>query len=173
MPEQKPARRAGVAPISAPTSATTGLTEVEVGIARAFGCAPSDFYREDRARLDTDARLTPPVLARGGLTGWRCRRVIEFIEAHLADELRLAALAAVVDLSPYYFARAFKQSFGVPPHRYHMTRRIERAKLLLAEPTASVTTISVQLGFADTSSFSTTFRRLTGQPPSRYRRAIG
>jgi AraC-like DNA-binding protein len=168
MPEQKPARRFGSAPVAPFSSAEIGWTVLEFDIARALERAPSDFYREDRARLGS----VPPTprIARGGLSGWQRRRLIDFVEAHLGEELRLAAMAAVVDLSPYYFAHAFKQSFGVPPHRYHMLRRVERAKALLAEPAASVTTIALQLGFAETSSFSATFRRLAGMSPSDFRR---
>lgn len=111
-------------------------------------------------------------VARGGLSGWRQKRVTEFIEAHLAEEVRLTTLAQLVDLSPYHFVRAFGASFGVPPHRYHIGRRIERAKALLAEPANSVTEIARALGFAETSSFSTTFRKLTGTSPSDYRRGL-
>jgi hypothetical protein len=54
---------------------------------------------------------------------WQQKRVAEYIEEHLAEEISLAALAELVDLSLYHFARVFKQSFGVPPHHYHMVRR--------------------------------------------------
>jgi AraC family transcriptional regulator len=108
--------------------------------------------------------------SRGGLSGWQQKRVSEFIEGHLGEELRLATLAQLVDLSPYHFARAFKQSFGVPPHRYHVSRRIARAKDMLADRTNTVTGIARELGFAETSSFSSTFRRVTGASPSIFRR---
>lgn len=119
-------------------------------------------------------RLVPPHPAtRGGLSGRQRKRVADFIEAHLPEEVRLATLAAVVDLSPYHFARAFKQSFGAPPHRYHLARRIERAKAMLAESQISVTEIALALGFAETSSFSTAFRKTTGVAPRDYRRGLG
>jgi AraC family transcriptional regulator len=79
-------------------------------------------------------------------------------------------MAELVDLSPFHFARAFKQAFGVPPHRYHIGRRIERAKALLAEQDNSVTEIARAVGFAETSSFSAAFRKTTGSAPSDYRR---
>src|SRR3979490_2000629 len=60
---------------------------------------------------------------RGGLPVWQQKRVVEFIEGHLAEAISLAALAEIVDLSVYHFARAFKQSFGAAPHRHHMARR--------------------------------------------------
>jgi AraC family transcriptional regulator len=111
--------------------------------------------------------------ARGGLSGWRQKRVAEYIDEHLTEAVRVTTLAALVDLSPYHFVRVFRQSFGVPPHRYHVGRRIERAKALLAEPGSSVTEIARRLGFAETSSFSAAFRRTTGISPSQYRRGLG
>ena len=70
--------------------------------------------------------------ARGGLAPWQQRMVTSYIEEHLAEQISLATLAQLVRLSPYYFCRAFKQSLGEPPHRYHNNRRIEHAKTLLA-----------------------------------------
>jgi AraC family transcriptional regulator len=78
----------------------------------------------------------------------------------------------MVELSRYHFARAFKQSFGIPPHRYHISRRMERAKTLLEERTRSVTEVGLMLGFAETSSFATSFRRTVGVTPSDFRRSI-
>lgn len=110
--------------------------------------------------------------SRGGLSGWQRNKVVDFIEDHLNEVVRLATLAALVSLSPYHFARAFKQSFGLPPHRYHLSRRIERAKALLAEPQRSVTEIALVLGFAETSAFSATFRKVTGASPRDWRRSL-
>jgi AraC family transcriptional regulator len=107
---------------------------------------------------------------RGGLPVWRQKRVVEFIEEHLAEEISLAALAGLVDLSLYHFARAFRQSFGAPPHRYHMARRMDRARSLLQRPALSVTQIGIQIGFRETSSFTTAFRKFTGLTPTEYRR---
>jgi AraC family transcriptional regulator len=112
-----------------------------------------------------------PVL-RGGLAGWQKKRVSEYIEERLNDEIPLRELAAVAQLSPYHFARAFKQSFGMPPHRYHMSRRMERAKTLLDVPARSVTDVGLMLGFAETSSFTSAFRRSVGTTPSDYRRRL-
>jgi AraC family transcriptional regulator len=107
---------------------------------------------------------------RGGLPVWRQKHVAEFIEEHLAEEISLADLAELADLSLYHFARAFTQSFGVPPHRYHMARRIDRARSLLQVPALSVTQIGVQIGFRETSSFTRAVRRFTGLTPTEYRR---
>ncbi len=109
---------------------------------------------------------------RGGLTGWQQKRVADFIEEHLAETISLNALADLVRLSPYHFLRSFKQSFGEPPHRYYTGRRLERAKVLLANPRASITKIAFDVGFSGTSAFSATFHRMTGQAPSDYRRSL-
>ena len=110
--------------------------------------------------------------ARGGLAGWQQRLVTAYIEEHLAEQIPLKTLARLVRLSPYYFCRAFKQSFGMPPHRYHNARRIELAKMLLGERTPSVTEIGLRLGFSDTSSFSTAFRKAIGLTPTAYHRSL-
>ena len=109
---------------------------------------------------------------RGGLAAWQQRIVTDYIEANLAEQIPLATLAGLVRLSSHYFCRAFKQSFRVPPHRYHSSRRIEHAKMLLAKPTSSVTEIGVALGFSTTSSFTAAFRKSTGQTPTEYRRGL-
>jgi AraC family transcriptional regulator len=111
-------------------------------------------------------------LARGGLAAWQQRRVATYVEEHLAEAISLGALAKLVNLSSYYFCRAFKQSFGVPPHRYHINRRIEAAKAMLRDPAPSVTEIALALGFSETSSFSAAFRQATGNAPTEYRRAL-
>src|SRR6188474_2474910 len=93
-------------------------------------------------------------LAKGGLAAWQQRAVTAYIEEHLAEPILLATLARLARLSPYYFCRAFKQSLGLPPHRYHNSRRIEQAKTLLAKPELSVTNIGLTVGFSETSSFT-------------------
>jgi AraC family transcriptional regulator len=122
-----------------------------------------------RLERTTSAAAT---LVRGGLAVWQQKHVSEFIEEHLTEDVSLAALAELVDLSLYHFARAFRQSFGVPPHRYHMVRRMDRAKGLLEKPALSVTQIGFEIGFRDASSFTTAFRKLTGLTPSDYRRQL-
>lgn len=109
---------------------------------------------------------------RGGLAAWQQRIVTAYIDEHLTESIPLAKLAGLVRLSPAYFCRSFKQSFGMPPHRYHSSRRIERAKALLAERKHSVTEIGLELGFSETSAFTATFRKLTGLTPTAYHRSL-
>jgi AraC family transcriptional regulator len=109
---------------------------------------------------------------RGGLAAWQQRTVTDYIEEHVADQISLSTLAQLARLSPYYFCRAFKQSFGIPPLRYHNSRRIEHAKTLLAKPASSVTDIGLTLGFSETSSFTAAFHRATGLTPTAFRRSL-
>ena len=110
---------------------------------------------------------------RGGLAAWQQRVVTTHIDEHLGESIPIATLAGLARLSPYYFCRAFKQSFGVPPHQYHTKRRVEHAKALLARRTYSVTDIGLTVGYSDTSSFSAAFRKATGLSPSAYQRSLG
>ena len=112
----------------------------------------------------------PPM--RGGLAGWQRRSLAQYIEENMSEQISLAELAELARLSVFHFSRAFKQSFGMPPHRYHTSRRIERAKTLLAKPSQSVTEIALDMGFSDTSSFTAAFRKLAGRTPTEYRRSI-
>ena len=121
--------------------------------------------------LQLDSIRTPTAV-QGGLASWQRRIVAQYIEENLADQISLTMLAEIARLSPYHFSRAFKKSFGMPPRRYHMSRRIDWAKRLLAEPSLSVTDIALVVGFADTSSFSVAFRNLVGQSPREYRRNL-
>ena len=105
---------------------------------------------------------------RGGLAAWQQRIVTTYIEEHLAEPILLATLAELAGLSTYHFCRAF----GLPPHRYHTSRRIEHAKTLLAKPALSVTDIGMTVGFSGTSSFTAAFRKATGLTPSAYHRSL-
>jgi AraC-like DNA-binding protein len=122
-------------------------------------------------RLNAGAPRPGPQV-RGGLAAWQQRTVAAHIEEHLSEQIPLTMLAQLVRLSPYYFCRAFKQSFGVPPHRYHNNQRIELAKTLLAKPDSSVTEVGLAVGFSETSSFTAAFRKAAGLTPTAYRRGL-
>jgi AraC-like DNA-binding protein len=78
-------------------------------------------------------------------------------------------LARVSGVSEAHFARSFKDAFGVPPHRYLLTRRIERAKALLRDTDLSITDIAFQTGWDSLGTFGRTFRDITGESPSTLR----
>lgn len=119
------------------------------------------------------SRGPPAAPATGGLAAWRLRRVLEYLQANLAEDTPLAVLAGLAGLSDRHFCTAFRQSTGLPPHRYQAGRRVERAKELLADPTLSVTAVALAVGFGSSQHFATMFRRATGMTPSRYRARHG
>jgi len=98
-------------------------------------------------------------------------RARDLIDARYADPLDVAALARRAHASPAHFIRSFKRAFGETPHQYLLTRRIERAQLLLRETDLPVAEVCTAVGFTSAGSFSTTFKRLTGSAPTAYRRA--
>jgi AraC family transcriptional regulator len=138
---------------------------------RLYAEALGNVMAHELLRLENGA-VAPKQNIRGGLAGWQKRKLTEYIEEHLAEDISLPALAEIADLSPFHFARAFKQSFGLPPHRYLVSRRIEKAKNLLATPALPVTRIGLDLGFGEASSFTTAFRKHAGLTPTEYRRSL-
>ena len=107
---------------------------------------------------------------RGGLASWQMRAVTAYIEEHLNEQISLVTLAQLARVSQHHFCRAFKKSFGVPPHGYHLRRRMQQAKLLLSDRAISITEVAMNLGYSNSSSFSLSFRKITGQTPSEFRR---
>lgn len=107
--------------------------------------------------------------ASGGLSGYRLRRVTEFINENLEEDLSLAAIASVADLSQYHFARAFRRTTGLTPQQYLMQQRIERAKELLAKDDLPIVEVSLRTGFKNQSHFTTLFRKFTKLTPKNWR----
>jgi AraC family transcriptional regulator len=104
----------------------------------------------------------------------RClSRAKEYINAHLAADIGLAEIATAAGLSSFHFARAFKRETGVPPHRYLMEQRVERARELLTSRDMTLVEISLACGFAGQSHFTTAFKRHTGVTPGAWRAAVG
>lgn len=116
-------------------------------------------------RLGAERPQRPPDLTRR-----RLRRVLEYIDAHLDQDLTLAELANIACLSPCHFSRSFKNAYGVGPQRYTMQRRVERAKKLL-RGNDTLAGIAAAVGFADQSHFTAAFRREAGMTPGRFRTA--
>ena len=124
--------------------------------------ALSKVLLHELARAEASVRRST-IVCKGGLASWQKRVVLSYIEDHLADQICLMTLAELVRLSQHHFCRAFKQSFEVPPHQYHVQRRIERAKLLLVDRKMSITDVGLTVGYSQASSFSLAFRKMTGR----------
>jgi AraC family transcriptional regulator len=110
---------------------------------------------------------------KGGLTPRQMQRVIDYINAHLSDELGLVELAAIAGLSPHHFGEAFKTSMGTSPHRYVIERRVQHALELLREKDRSIAEIAHAAGFSSQSHLTANFRRVTGLTPGRFRQSLG
>lgn len=100
----------------------------------------------------------------------RLRRVLDFIEAHLSDQIELDDLAAVAGSSRFHFAHAFRDATGFPPYRYLVHRRIDAAKTLLLQNNLSMKQISARSGFKSSAQFAVMFKQMFGTTPSRFRR---
>lgn len=85
------------------------------------------------------------------------------------EEWPIQRLAAVSGVSEAHFARSFKEAFGLPPHRYLLTRRIERAKALLRDTELPIIEIALQTGWNSLGTFGRIFRDITGESPSKLR----
>jgi AraC family transcriptional regulator len=111
-----------------------------------------------------------PVRKPRGLSARRLKAVLGYIRENLHAALTLRELAEIAHLSPYHFARRFKDSTGLPPHRYVIARRIERAKeLLRGEDDLSLAQVAARVGFWDQGHFTRHFKRLVGVTPKRFR----
>jgi AraC family transcriptional regulator len=113
-------------------------------------------------------RSQPEVVA-WKLAPWRMRRIADYVDAHLAEPLRIADLAVLVGVSPGYFHRAFRATAGKTPLEFIHERRIQRAAQYLHRGDASLVEIALRVGFASPSHFTRTFRRVTGVNPSKFR----
>lgn len=101
------------------------------------------------------------------LPAWRLRNVLDYIEHHLDKDLGLDELATVAGFSLSHFKSLFKQSVGVPVHRYVLDRRVERARKLLQGGTRSITEVALEAGFSHPSHMARCMRRVLGVSPSQ------
>lgn len=111
--------------------------------------------------------------AKGGLAPGVRRRVMDYVDAHLAEPLTLDRLAGVAALSTYHFARMFHASFGEPPHAWVRARRLARARGLLAAGKGDLAGIAQASGFGNASHLARVFRDAVGVTPGQYRSACG
>jgi AraC family transcriptional regulator len=107
---------------------------------------------------------------KGGLPGFRLRKVRDLMVTHLEDEFSLIRLAREADMSEFHFSRAFKRTTGLTPSQYFIHLRLEKARRLLRETNRSIIEIGLDVGYTSPSHFAQIFRREVGISPSEYRR---
>jgi AraC-like DNA-binding protein len=132
-------------------------------------CSPTDALLHARPRFGMLAHLPLSVDSatnRGGLAPARANRICEYIDSHLQENIALEALAEIAQLSVHHFARAFRQSLGIPPHNYIVQRRVEHAQQLLRNTDLPLSEIAMVAGFTDQSHLARHFRTITGVSPS-------
>ena len=110
-----------------------------------------------------------PRFSRGGLSPALKHRICEYIDSHLDEKISLRDLSSMAGLSAHHFARAFRESVGIPPHGYLLQRRVEHVEQMLRGTRLPLAQIAQAVGFADQSHLARHFRRLTGMPPSHAR----
>lgn len=99
----------------------------------------------------------------------RLLRAKDRIDAASHEDWPVARLASVSGVSEAHFARAFKDAFGAPPHRYLLTRRIERAKALLRDTDMPILDVAFETGWQSLGTFGRVFRDVTGESPGDLR----
>ncbi|WAL59890.1 AraC family transcriptional regulator [Thermocoleostomius sinensis A174] len=109
------------------------------------------------------------IVYESGLTERQIRQIIEYIDAHLNQDIKLADLATLLGISESHLSHRFKQAIGITPYQYLLQQRIERAKQLLKEGDRSIMDIALLCGFNSHSHLSKQFRQLTGMTPKNYR----
>jgi AraC family transcriptional regulator len=116
------------------------------------------------------SRLNP---VRGGLTARQLGRVREFVDTQIPNEITISDLAALAGLSHYHFIRAFKDTVGLTPYQYVLSKRTHRARALLSNSDLSLGDVALAVGFSDTSHLNRVFQKFTGVTPTAFRRDAG
>ena len=124
----------------------------------------------EMVRLQSENTLR--VVKPGELSQSQRRLVLDYIEANLASDIGLDDLAAVAVMTRFHFSRAFRVTFGEPPYKFVIRRRIERAQQMLSHTRLSVAEIAVASGFSNGSQFTRTFREIVGVPPLAFRKSV-
>ncbi|MEO6664044.1 MAG: AraC family transcriptional regulator [Rubrivivax sp.] len=120
-------------------------------------------------RRHSSAPAGPCKPSQDALAPHRLRQVLDYIEAHLADDLALSDLAAVAVISPFHFCRAFHLATGLSPYRYLNQRRLETARVLLLTTSASLEEVRLACGFSSKRQFGVLFKKTMGSGPKRFR----
>lgn len=116
--------------------------------------------------------LTSDVVQRDLLLPWQRRKIMQFIEEHLTETIKVDQLAALTKLSKTYFSRVFKAAYGESPYNYILRRRMELAKELIVETDDALSEIALDCGMADQAHLCKTFKKVFGTTPNYWRRQL-
>ena len=120
----------------------------------------------------TNVAAAPRPEQRGGLPIARLRKIEDHVRGHLAESIQIETLAALAELSPFHFARVFKQATGITPHQFVTRERMLRAQQLIRETARSLIDIALEVGYSSPSHFAQVFRREVGMAPTQFRAAL-
>ncbi|MBX7220038.1 MAG: AraC family transcriptional regulator [Blastocatellia bacterium] len=140
--------------------------------ARLFVEQAIDLLNTQLIRGHSSVRALPTPEVKRGLAPWQIKRVTEYMNEHLGDEISLNELAGVVHLSRFHFVTAFRLATGKTPHEWLVLQRIGRAKQLLGDLFLNITEIGLSVGYGTPSAFTAAFRKVVGVPPTEFRRAL-
>ena len=154
-----------------------GQLGLALSSADAVGGAYAELYAESLSlaivsrlfALYAERPASTPHRTVAALPNWRLKRVIDFMESHGEEPITLADLARIAGLSRMHFAAQFRKATGLRPHEYLLSRRVEKAKIMLQTSALPVVEVALTVGFNSQSHFTGVFKRFTGLPPLRWR----
>lgn len=152
------------------TSSTAQLSGRVLAFPRLIGSHTGDLAPGSAFSVERDAAAAARREDREKLLAWQTKKVRAYIEADLHERLFLGVAAEHARLSPSYFSKCFRRSFGVSFPRFVAQKRIERAQGLMMQSAAKLCHIALACGFADQAHFTRTFASIIGCPPARWRR---
>jgi AraC-like DNA-binding protein len=103
---------------------------------------------------------------------YRIKNTINYINDHLSEKIELRSLAAITSWKEHHFIRVFTKLMGVTPYQYILSRKIDKAKILLMDDNLAITSISFELGFQSHSNFINAFKKITNTTPEAFRNLV-
>ncbi len=147
-----------------------------------FGCVRSHYAGSttyDRIVTDNSLRLilanfirNADILSDNGRDLAKFIKVFDHIDRHIGEPIRLSDLADLVFMNKVYFSNLFKKTFGISPQQYIQQKKLDRARLLLSNPSTSISAIASELGLYDPAAFTAFFKKHTGMTPKEFRATL-